>query len=312
MTPVLVLASAVSSVAQSGMPAVAYPNAVLGVEAGSWFNQAFATGEARFAVPLSHSLGGQLDGIIGSIGGQTYAQVSGHLFWRDPSAALFGLYGAWVYQGGMSSGRIGPEAEIYLNNVTLSGVAGAAFGNGTTNFFAHGKASLYLTPNQQALWWLRLRGPGHRHRHRRLRGLLPGPAHLRVRRRPLRQQPDCGDGRRPPVLRRLQQGHDGPRAAGHRAAVAARGSSRRQRMETTEPPPPTTPQPQTTTRSHHHRRHHQRRHRRRRSVRALPSTAAADPGERHDVADRDALVEGVGAALRRHRASVRASSASRS
>ncbi len=160
ITPVLMLANVAPSAAQSGLPAVAYPNAVLGAEGGTWFDQAFGLGEARFATPLSHSFGAQVDGIIGSIGGQTYGQVSGHLFWRDPSAGLFGLYGAWVYQGGMSSGRIGPEAELYLNNVTLSGVAGAAFGNGTTNAFAHGKVSLYLTPNHKLYGGYAYEGPG--------------------------------------------------------------------------------------------------------------------------------------------------------
>jgi hypothetical protein len=175
LTPALLLTGIAPSAAQSGLPAVAYPNAVIGGEGGTWFDQAFGLGEARFATPLSHSFGAQLDGIVGTVGGATYGQVSGHLFWRDPSAGLLGLYGAWVYQGGMSSGRVGPEAEVYLDNVTLSTVAGAAFGNGTTNAFAHGKVSLYLTPNHKLYGGYAYEGPGTGEGIVGLEAFFPGP-----------------------------------------------------------------------------------------------------------------------------------------
>ena len=150
ITPVLMLAGVAPSLAQQGMPAVAYPNVTLGGSAGSWFDEVFGVAEGRLTVPLDHAFGAQLDGVAGSIGGEAYGHIGGHAFWRAPTSGLFGLYGAWVHQGGMGSGRIGPEAELYFDKLTLSGVAGWTFGDGRDgDFFTHAKASLYLDPNHK-------------------------------------------------------------------------------------------------------------------------------------------------------------------
>ncbi len=88
------------------------------------------TGAGSISVPLGHSLGLQIDGGIGrySNGGDaTGYGVAGHLFWRNPDMALVGLYGDYqrISDLDASSWRLGVEAELYLDRISLEGFAGA-------------------------------------------------------------------------------------------------------------------------------------------------------------------------------------------
>src|SRR5690606_12326783 len=48
--------------------------------------------KGSFSVPQAHSYGLQVDGAVGSFDSETFAAVQGHLFWREPSRALLGVY----------------------------------------------------------------------------------------------------------------------------------------------------------------------------------------------------------------------------
>ena len=127
--------------------AVAYPNGTFGGFAGSKDGSGFASALGSWTTPLGPMVGGQIDGYAGVLDGQFMGQVAGHLFWRKPDTALYGLYTAWTQQFGQSAFRIGPEAEIYAGQFTLSGVGGVKTGDGDTTGFFQGKISYYATPD---------------------------------------------------------------------------------------------------------------------------------------------------------------------
>lgn len=109
------------------------------------------------ALPLSHSFGLQLDGGVASSGGRFNAGVGGHAFWRDPSKALLGVYASASYfgrAGGLAVGRVGPEAEIYLDRVTLQAVGGVEFGSNKGATFGYPwftPLGTFLTLNQNVV-----------------------------------------------------------------------------------------------------------------------------------------------------------------
>ena len=144
LAAVMTVASAGASQAQQ---AVAYPNGTLGGFAGTNDGTGFVAGEGRWATPLGPMIGGQIDGIAGVMGGDSMAQIAGHLFWRNPDSALYGLYSAWTQEFGKSIFRIGPEAEFYAGPVTLSAVGGVETGDGSTGGFFQGKLNYYATPD---------------------------------------------------------------------------------------------------------------------------------------------------------------------
>ena len=51
----------------------------------------------------------------GSLGGSGWATVAGHLFWRNPSQALLGVYSSfteWDTMGGAKAGNVAGEAAL--------------------------------------------------------------------------------------------------------------------------------------------------------------------------------------------------------
>jgi len=81
---------------------------------------------ASFTMPVGHSFGLQLDGVVAGRDGDPKIGGAAHLFWRRPDQGLFGLYGsAKGFEGGDASRlRGGLEGEFYAGRFTLSGVAG--------------------------------------------------------------------------------------------------------------------------------------------------------------------------------------------
>jgi hypothetical protein len=89
-------------------------------------------GQGSFGVPLGCEYGLQVDGLAGSFNDNSIFAIGGHLFWRNPSSGLYGLYGSFLHWNQFTSvdvNHIGPEAEWYLGRWTVQGVAGAEFGN---------------------------------------------------------------------------------------------------------------------------------------------------------------------------------------
>jgi hypothetical protein len=155
LTPLVLALGVGTSAAQdgfaAGLPAVAYPNFTLGGFGGSAFDATLGAAEGRLTLPLDHSWGAQVDTILGFVDGRFYGQAAGHLFWRDPTVGLAGLYAAYNHQDGeidTDTGRVGGEGELYLGNFTASGVAGWKFGD-DDGFFAQAKLSVYFDPNSK-------------------------------------------------------------------------------------------------------------------------------------------------------------------
>lgn len=81
-------------------------------------------GVASLSLPLGCLFGAQVDVGAGDLDGDGFFGVGGHLFMRDPSSYLLGIHGQYIDLSGEDIFRLGPEAELYLDNVTLSAMAG--------------------------------------------------------------------------------------------------------------------------------------------------------------------------------------------
>lgn len=81
-------------------------------------------GVASLSLPLGCLFGAQVDIGAGDLDGDGFFGAGGHLFMRDPSSYLLGIHGQYIDLNGEDIFRIGPEAELYLDNVTLSAMAG--------------------------------------------------------------------------------------------------------------------------------------------------------------------------------------------
>lgn len=102
---------------------------------GSFADKGLYGGAGSFALPLGCEFGVQIDGTAASLDSRFLGSIGGHLFWRDPTLALLGVYGSytsWDQAGGVHAAHIGPEGEWYNGRWTLQGVTGVEFGNTTT------------------------------------------------------------------------------------------------------------------------------------------------------------------------------------
>jgi len=103
---------------------------------GSAANHSYDGTEGAISVPLGCEFGAQIDALSGSFDGHFLGGAAGHLFWRNPAQGLIGAYGdyiRWDQFGGVRTGHVGGEGELYNGQWTLQGVAGAEFGNSATN-----------------------------------------------------------------------------------------------------------------------------------------------------------------------------------
>ena len=108
-----------------------------------------------WSLPLGHAYGLQFDSLLGLRDHDVMGGAGLHLFWRDPNHGLLGITGSWVgwdadrkLGGYTDMFRIGGEAELYLDRLTLEGQIGAQFGENTKDGF-YGRADLkyYATPD---------------------------------------------------------------------------------------------------------------------------------------------------------------------
>jgi hypothetical protein len=136
----LLACAVVACVASSatGAPSATCPQAVDGINSelaglgGSFANKAYYGAKGSAAFPLGCGIGGQVDADATEFEGRFLGQIAGHLFWRDPTKGLLGLYGSyagWDKFGGVTVAHISPEAELYFGRFTLRGIAGVEFGN---------------------------------------------------------------------------------------------------------------------------------------------------------------------------------------
>jgi hypothetical protein len=121
--------------AAPNLPAVDGVNGKIAAFGGGLNPGSFYSVNASLQVPLGHSYGFQIDPRVGSVGGNLFGGAGAHLFWRDPSVALFGLYVRHLYLdrlGGVHATSVAAEGEYYLGRWTIQGVAGVEFGNSTS------------------------------------------------------------------------------------------------------------------------------------------------------------------------------------
>lgn len=136
------------------LPAVSGVNGKLELDFGGLSDPAgsIVRGGASLSVPLGQSFGLQGDLSIGSIDGDWSVGGALHAFTRDPSSYLLGVTAGVVVADGSRLAAAGPEAELYLDRISLEGWAGwAAIGyddaalTDENGFFAMGDIAYYAT-----------------------------------------------------------------------------------------------------------------------------------------------------------------------
>ncbi len=82
--------------------------------------------DGSLSIPLGQLFGFQVDGMAASLDGDFIGGAAGHLFWRDPSAGLIGLYGDWVTRdnSGVDTWRLGVEGEYYSGPISIEAIVG--------------------------------------------------------------------------------------------------------------------------------------------------------------------------------------------
>lgn len=138
------------------IPAVSGINGKIALSGGSFEEDEFGVLTGAISVPLGLRYGLQLDGIAGVRDGEFVGGGAAHLFWRDPTIGLLGLYGSYTHREDFdgSVSRIGVEAEYYRGQWTAKTVLGAEFIDAGTGFvepddefFAFSDISYYLNDN---------------------------------------------------------------------------------------------------------------------------------------------------------------------
>ena len=117
------------------MPAVDGFNAKIdGYGGGANHSSSLYGADGSLSIPLAQQWGLQIDGGVGSLNSSGTARGAGHVFWRDPSVGLLGVYGSYSRWNGNSGvivprtalniARAGAEGEYYLGRWTVGGVVG--------------------------------------------------------------------------------------------------------------------------------------------------------------------------------------------
>ena len=137
-----------------GLPAVSGPNGKLEASAG-WVdldglgNDEIFSGGVAFSFPVGDMFGIQAD--LAAVDAYSDTTVTGtlHAFTRDPSAYLFGVIGGYADAGSANAWFIGPEAELYLDNISIELRGGHMDVDGSTTLnnelFAFGDVAFYAT-----------------------------------------------------------------------------------------------------------------------------------------------------------------------
>ena len=109
-------------------------------------------GAGSITVPLGNAFGAQADFAVNNAFGQTEIGGAGHFFTRDPNHYLLGAMGGYGSFGQATGAWIGPEAELYMDRVSLEGIAGylRVTPNGLAGYdklYAIGNVGYYATDN---------------------------------------------------------------------------------------------------------------------------------------------------------------------
>jgi hypothetical protein len=123
----------------SEQPAVDGFNTKFSGLGGTLAHRSLYGSEGSASIPLANRWGLQFDGSVGALDGRTFGSFGPHLFWRDPSQGLIGLYAShtrWNQFGDVYVTQVGGEGEAYLGRFTLQSIAGVEFGNSVSSLAA--------------------------------------------------------------------------------------------------------------------------------------------------------------------------------
>lgn len=153
------------------LPAVSGLNGKISLEGGALDEEGFVALKGSVSMPIGERYGFQLDGSVGVLDAEIFGGVGGHLFWRDPSYALLGIYGSYTAIEALDGevARIGVEGEYYWNQFTIKSVIGAEFIDidqtalvyDETNLFAFSDLSYYATDDLELSVGHRYSGENH-------------------------------------------------------------------------------------------------------------------------------------------------------
>ena len=112
---------------------------------------------------ISDNFGMQVDAAAGLYDSDFASAAAGlHLFWRDPSRGMIGIYGDWAYVDPEHAGRVGGEVAFYDGPWSLDIFAGMQFGQHVfTEFVDEVDLSYYFTDNTRGSIGHRLTSRGH-------------------------------------------------------------------------------------------------------------------------------------------------------
>ncbi|OEO32653.1 hypothetical protein VW23_010595 [Devosia insulae DS-56] len=145
------------------LPAVSAVNGKLELYAGGISDPESAIFRAAgsLSVPIGERFGVQGDVAVGNIDDSWSFGGALHAFTRDPSSYLLGVTAGVVFADGSRLAAVGPEAELYLDRISLEGWAGWAAIDyddllmpDESGFFAIGDVAWYPTDD----WRLSLGG----------------------------------------------------------------------------------------------------------------------------------------------------------
>jgi hypothetical protein len=105
-------------------PAVSDPNGKFSVEGGEYDGDRSALALGSYSMPLGHAFGLQADGALGRIDEDTMGGGGLHLFARDPSSYLLGVYGSFHTWDSIDIWRTAAEFQLYMHQFSLEGLAG--------------------------------------------------------------------------------------------------------------------------------------------------------------------------------------------
>lgn len=110
---------------------------------------ALFTASVASPIPFFENFGVQVDTALGVYDEDFTGAAAGlHLFYRDPSTGLIGIYGDWSYVNPEHAGRVGAELAIYNGRWSLDALLGVQFGQHVfTEFIDEVDLSYYFTDN---------------------------------------------------------------------------------------------------------------------------------------------------------------------
>ena len=147
-------AGAAGSASADDLPAVSQVNGKLSAEGGEGAGRPLGEAIGSITAPVGHSFGVQLDGGIGTTGGQTVWGLAGQGFWRDPNFGLLGGFLTHMHADLSSPGitgtqlnRFGAEGQLYLGPFTPQLDVGWQTGGMKNGAFGVGELAWYPNDN---------------------------------------------------------------------------------------------------------------------------------------------------------------------